>query len=228
MSILLSIETATHVCSVALTSGGRLLALRETNEKNAHSKLLAVYVDEVLKEAGVKPSQLAGVAVSEGPGSYTGLRIGVSAAKGLCYAASVPLIPVGTLHSLAYAMKQFASEGDALMPAIDARRMEVYTCVFNHSLEAVTQPGPVVVSQPFFEGLPLHNRLLLAGDGGAKCLTFAGDRALLLQQVQPSAVHVAALAHQKLDARQFADTAYFEPYYMKEFVAGMPHVKGLQ
>lgn len=228
MPILLSIETATHICSVALTRGERLLALRETNEKNAHSKLLAVFIDEVLKEAGVKPSQLAGIAVSEGPGSYTGLRIGVSAAKGLCYAANLPLIPVGTLHSLAYAMKQFASEGDLLMPAIDARRLEVYTCLFNHWLEAVTQPGPVVLSQAFFEGLPVHHRLLMAGDGASKGLPLAGDRALHLQQVHPSALHIAALAHQRWDAGQFADTAYFEPYYMKEFIAGMPHVKGLQ
>lgn len=229
MSLILSIETATYICSVVLTRDGKVIASRETGEKNAHSRLLAVFIDEVLREAGTTAKQLSAVAVSEGPGSYTGLRIGVSAAKGLCYATGCPLIAVSTLEALAFGMKPPAQEGDLLIPAIDARRMEIYTAVYDHNLSPLVAPGPVIIDEDFFRNLPPHRRIIMAGDGAAKCLPIAEKitTVQLATDVHPSAFHIAPLALDRFTRHEFADTAYFEPYYMKEFTAGAPHVKGL-
>jgi len=229
MSLILSIETATYICSVALTRDGKVIASRETGEKNAHSRLLTVFIDEILREAGITAKQLSAVAVSEGPGSYTGLRIGVSTAKGLCYATGCPLIAVSTLEALAFGMKPLAQEDDLLIPAIDARRMEIYTAVYDHTLSPLAAPGPVIVDEDFFRNLPLHRRIILAGDGAAKCLPVAEKitTAQMATDIHPSAFHIASLALDRFARREFADTAYFEPYYMEEFTAGAPHVKGL-
>lgn len=230
MSLILSIETATYICSVALSDGDRIVALRETNEKNAHSRLLTIFIDEIFKEAGIKASQLAAVAVSEGPGSYTGLRIGVSAAKGICYASDKPLIAVSTLKALALAIQQGAVDGDLLIPAVDARRMEIYTAVYDPRLNELTAPGSVIVDESFFRNLPRHNRIIMAGDGAAKCVPMAGatEHIVLTGEVHPSARNIAGLAWLKYQQKDFVDTAYFEPFYMKEFLAGKPNVKGLQ
>lgn len=230
MSLILSIETATYICSVALSEGDRIIAIRETNEKNAHSRLLTVFIDEILNEAGIKATQLDAIAVSEGPGSYTGLRIGVSAAKGICYAIGKPLIDISTLKALALAMQYESTDGDLLIPAIDARRMEIYTAVYDLQLNELTAPGSVIVDEFFFRNLPGHKRIIMAGDGAAKCVPIAevSDRIVLTGEVHPSAKSIARLAWLKYQEKDFADTAYFEPFYMKEFLAGKPSVKGLQ
>lgn len=229
MSLILCIETATQVCSVALSDGDRMIAIRETTEKNAHSRLLTVFIEEIVAEAGISLKDLDAIAVSEGPGSYTGLRIGVSAAKGLCYATSIPLIAIGTLQALAAGMQTVAKPGDILIPTIDARRMEIYTAVYDTQLNPLINVAPVIVDRQFFTSLPPHSRVILAGDGAAKCLEIAVEitDVVFAEQIRPSAGQMTTLAHSKFLHRDFVDTAYFEPFYMKEFLAGIPVVKGL-
>ena len=231
--MILCLETATPVCSVALNDGADTLALRECKGQNAHSEKITIYIDEVLKEKGIQYQQLDAVAVSKGPGSYTGLRIGVSTAKGICYAADLPLMAVDTLHAMAYGMRDKMDDrlqpNDLLVPMIDARRMEVYCAVFDASLNAVKGTEALVVDEHSFDDLLKEHRLWLFGDGAPKLKDLFQDT-LQIQIVDgfaPSAAYMAVLSDQALKAGDFVDVAYFEPYYLKDFIAGKPHVKGL-
>ena len=231
--MILCLETATPVCSVALNDGTETLALRECKGQNAHSEKITVFIDEVLNEAKIDYHHLDAVAVSKGPGSYTGLRIGVSTAKGICYAADLPLMAVDTLHAMAYGMRdrlgtQFQYT-DLLVPMIDARRMEVYCAMFDASLNPVKGTEALVVDEHSFDELLQNHRLWLFGDGAPK-LKEQFEKIPQIQIVDdfaPSAAYMAALANQALKAGDFVDVAYFEPYYLKDFIAGKPHVKGL-
>lgn len=231
--MILCLETATPVCSVALNNGTDTLALRECKGQNAHSEKITIFIDEILNEAGIKHSQLDAVAVSKGPGSYTGLRIGVSTAKGICYAAELPLMAIDTLHAMAYGMlEKLGAEiqvGDLLVPMIDARRMEVYCAVFDTSLNSVKGTEALVVDEHSFDELLQEHRLWLFGDGAPKLhgLFDAVDHIHIIDDFTPSAAYMAALSDQALKADDFVDVAYFEPYYLKDFIAGKPHVKGL-
>lgn len=235
--MILCLETATPICSVALNDGVNNLALRECKGQNTHSEKITIFIDEVLKEVGINYNQLDAIAVSKGPGSYTGLRIGVSTAKGICYAADLPLMAIDTLHAMAYGMRnKLGTElqpGDLLIPMIDARRMEVYCSVFDAHLTKVKDTEAVVfdATLPFssLPSSPSPSHTWLFGDGAPKLhKLFDGvDPIRILDDFTPSAAYMAILSDQALKAGDFVDVAYFEPFYLKDFVAGKPHVKGL-
>lgn len=235
--MILCLETATPICSVAINDGNRNLALRECKGQNAHSEKITLFIKEVMEEAGVDYSQLDAVAVSKGPGSYTGLRIGVSTAKGVCYAAGLPLMAVDTLHAMAYGMRdKLGAElqpGDLLVPMIDARRMEVYCAVFDAEMNRIKDTSAVIFDESFhISQITSHlspQKIWLFGDGAPKLHSlFDGmDQIRIVDDFMPSAAYMASLSHQALQAKDFVDVAYFEPFYLKDFVAGKPHVKGL-
>lgn len=233
MALILNIETATAVCSVCLSDGEKILALRETSEHNSHSRVVTVFVDEIFRETGIARSALDAVAVSKGPGSYTGLRIGVSTAKGLCYGLDKPLISVATLESMAWGMKQTVSlPEDGLpvvyVPVIDARRMEVYTALFDASLKQLRETSADIIDAASFSDLARNHRLILGGDGALKCRTVLNHPNILYaDNFGVSARYMVLPANRSFNAGIFEDTAYFEPFYLKDFIAGKPKVKGL-
>jgi len=233
MSLILAIETATPVCSVALLEDERILGLKETREKNSHAAVVSVFIDELLREQGLKPSDLDAVAVSKGPGSYTGLRIGVSTAKGLCYALDIPLISVGTLESMAAGMRSVlpADEGMPVLlaPMIDARRMEVYTALFDPEGHPAKEVTAEIVTAGSFSQYRENHLIYIAGDGAGKCREVLNHPNIrYMDGFEASAVHMAVPASAKFAEGIFENTAYFEPYYLKDFIAGAPKVKGLR
>ena len=224
MALILCIETGTDLCSVALSRGGRSIALRESAEGRNHARLLGVYVDEILRTNGISPGELDAVAVGKGPGSYTGLRIGVSLAKGMCYALGIPLIAVGSLETLVRLAAENWHDGQALFcPMIDARRMEVYTQVFDAALRPLTEVTAEVVtaaSFPDFLGSEAPSRpFVIFGNGAAKALAvLPAERGVTYLEVAPSARGMAALTQEAFDVGRFEEIAYFEPLYLKDFV----------
>ena len=235
MPVILSIETATNVCSVALSGDGKLLSLRESTLKNAHSSVLTKFIEEVFQTAGLNPHEVDAIAVSEGPGSYTGLRIGIATAKGLCYALDKPLIAVSTLKAMALGMLhlQFPTPNSQLpthfCPMIDARRMEVFTAVYNSNLGEVYEPSAEIITESSFSELLKDHNIVFAGDGAGKCKTFFRNNknAYFYDDFMVSAKYLIQLAENKFRQNDFDDPAYFEPKYLKEFVAGKSRVKGL-
>lgn len=234
MALILIIETATPVCSVCLANGTEVLALRETSESNSHARVVAVFIDQLLKETGVGKHQLDAVAVSKGPGSYTGLRIGVSTAKGLCYGLEKPLIGVGTLESMVFGMKQQPLSNVSglpviYIPMIDARRMEVYTALFDENLVRLKETSAdIITAESFSSLLPAHH-LVIAGDGAEKCREVLGQpNVTFLKDFTVSAIHMVLPAIRQFEAGAFENVAYFEPFYLKDFIAGKPNVKGLR
>lgn len=231
--MILCLETATPTCSVALNDSDHTIALRECQGQNAHSEKITIFIKEVMDEAGIGYDRLDAVAVSQGPGSYTGLRIGVSTAKGVCYAADKPLLAIDTLKAMAVGMRQRLGDAvlptDLFVPMIDARRMEVYCAVFDASLQRVADTRALVVEPDAFADWRMGHRLWLFGDGAPKLAPmFAEDPSIrIVDDLFPSAAYMAALSHQALQAGRQVDVAYFEPFYLKDFVAGKPHVKGL-
>ena len=231
--MILCLETATPVCSVALNSACCTLAMRETEGQNAHSEKITNFIREVMEEAKIDYPQLDAVAVSQGPGSYTGLRIGVSTAKGICYAADLPLMAIDTLEAMAYGMKdKLGSQigpDDLLIPMIDARRMEVYASVFDANLNKITDTAALVIDENSFEDLRKDHRLWLFGDGAPKLSKLFENQPNIhiIDGFKPSAAYMKVLAERALQQQQFVDVAYFEPFYLKDFIAGKPHVKGL-
>lgn len=231
--MILCLETATPVCSVALNSACCTLAMRETEGQNAHSEKITNFIREVMEEAKIDYPQLDAVAVSQGPGSYTGLRIGVSTAKGICYAADLPLMAIDTLEAMAYGMKEkLASQigpDDLLIPMIDARRMEVYASVFDANLNKINDTAALVIDEHSFEDLRKDHRLWLFGDGAPKLSKLFENQLNIniIDGFKPSAAYMKVLAERALQQQRFVDVAYFEPFYLKDFIAGKPHVKGL-
>jgi len=233
LGIILNIETSTRVCSVALAVDGKVVSIRESTVKNAHAESITVFSEEVIKEAKISFPDLDAVAVSKGPGSYTGLRIGVSTAKGFCYAINKPLIAINTLLALASGMKEKRnkiSKSDLFCPMIDARRMEVYTAVFDYQLNEVQQTRAEVIDGGSFSKLMAYHNLIFAGDGADKCKPVLGQKTSVnfFNDFQASASYMCKIAEQKSVKGLFEDVAYFEPFYLKDFVAGIPKVKGLK
>jgi len=238
MALILCLETATEVCSVALFRDNLLLGLRESSARNVHSSMLTVFISEIIKESGIKLIDLDVIAISKGPGSYTGLRIGVATAKGLCYALDKPLIAVPTLQAMAVGMALLPAPagvgengpgGMFLCPMIDARRMEVYCALYDdRGLETEEVRAEIIDEQSFGEILA-HNRIVFGGEGAKKCKPFLGSNpnALFLDDYMASARSMHSLATEKFIQREFEDLAYFEPFYLKDFIAGKPRVKGL-
>lgn len=217
MSLILAIESGTEVCSVAIAREGEVIALRESREGRDHARLVATYVDELLKESGVVASELSAVAVSEGPGSYTGLRIGVSFAKGLCYGLQIPLIGVNSLSSLTQMAIESGEvgEGDILAPMVDARRMEVYVQLFDGCGVAQGEVEAKVIDGDSFSDLREQGReLVLFGDGAEKCREALEWTKII--DIAPSARGIARIAEEKLKRGEVEDVAYFEPFYLKE------------
>ena len=234
--MILCLETSTAVCSVALVENGNVIALRESLDGQNHAEKITIFIDEVMKEAGLTYKDLDAVATSMGPGSYTGLRIGVSTAKGLCYAMEKPLIAIDTLAAMAYGFKDYKTTGlqdyklgSILCPMIDARRMEVYTAFFNEKLERISETEALVIDENSFMEMKQDNHLYLFGDGADKLASlFENDeRITVVEKFHCSASYMAELADKAFKNNDFVDTAYFEPFYLKNFVPGMPKVKGL-
>ncbi|HNW90045.1 MAG TPA: tRNA (adenosine(37)-N6)-threonylcarbamoyltransferase complex dimerization subunit type 1 TsaB [Bacteroidales bacterium] len=233
MALILHIETATNICSVALSDDEKLLALRETSRTNSHSEKITVFVQEVLAESKTEIKDIDAVNVSMGPGSYTGLRIGVSVAKGLCYALDKPLISTGTLTAMAYGAMQQCPDMDnstLLCPMLDARRMEVYYALFKKNMHEILPPCAKIMDEHSFSDVLKDHRLLLFGDGMDKCKTlFEKNQDIdFLCDFVPSAKHMIIPALQKFHDHIFENIAYFEPFYLKDFIAGKPNVKGLK
>ena len=232
MARILLIETATPVCSVALSENSNLLQLRETSEKNSHSGAITIFIDEVMKAAGMAYAELDAVAVSMGPGSYTGLRIGVSTAKGICYATDKPLIAISTLQAMAIgAQKGTPSRGTPSLfcPMIDARRMEVYNALFNSDMSVFREIKAEVITESSFKEELDHFQVFFFGNGAEKCKSVLESRqnAIFLDDFSVSAASMIPLAEEKFSRHEFADTVYFEPYYLKDFIPGVARVKGL-
>ena len=231
--MILCLETATPVCSVALNDGCCTIALRETERQNAHSEKITNFIREVMEVAKIDYKQLDAVAVSQGPGSYTGLRIGVSTAKGICYAADLPLMAIDTLEAMANGMKMKLgsqiADNDLLIPMIDARRMEVYTSVFDAQLNRINDTAALVIDEHSFENLCRDHHLWLFGDGAPKLSKLFENHPniSIVEGFRPSAAYMLPLAEKALREQKFVDVAYFEPFYLKDFIAGKPHVKGL-
>lgn len=227
--ILLHIETATDVCSVALTQGTEVLGVKESADGNSHSKNLLPFIDSVLKETNHVQQDLQGVVVSIGPGSYTGLRIGVSTAKSIAYSLNIPVITVGTLESIANgAAKTAGADNCDIVPMIDARRMEVFSARYDNNMNLLDDVAAVIVDENAYSELLREKEVLFCGNGMPKCKALLShfpnarfaDFTLSAQYMLPAAL-------KKWEAKDFADTAYFEPFYLKEYVAGKPNVKGL-
>lgn len=225
MSLILCIETGTDICSVGIARDGELVSLRESAEGRDHAKYVGVFVDELLRETDIAPDELDAVAVGMGPGSYTGLRIGVSFAKGLCYGQQIPLIAVGSLEALAEVAIEDNEAGildvenwdDAVLcPMVDARRMEVYTQLFDAAGNPLSEVSAEVVDENTFADIRRDKQLVIFGNGASKCCEVMSDATFI--EVAPSARGLARKAEQKLSAGQVEDIAYFEPFYLKDFV----------
>ena len=227
MSLILLIETATTSCSVALANNGHLIALREINQRNIHAEVITVYIHELFVESAKTIEQLDAIAVSSGPGSYTGLRIGVSTAKGLCFALDKPLIAVETMESMVRGYKARGSfkvnSGTLLCPMIDARRMEVYTALFGSDGNILTPTTAEIIDETSFADVLDKHPVIFFGDGAEKCREALGHNpnALFDGDFVNSAQDMLTIAEKKLNAHIFADVAYYEPYYLKEFIAGV-------
>jgi tRNA threonylcarbamoyladenosine biosynthesis protein TsaB len=226
MSLILQIETATTVCSVALSENESVLAHKEVQQRNVHAEAITVFIDEILKTAGKQYNELDAVAVSCGPGSYTGLRIGISVAKGLCYALDIPLIAVETLEAMTsglIAQNNFDDQADLLLcPMIDARRMEVFTAVFNAKGDRVRPTSAEIIDENSFDDLLKTHQIIFFGDGAAKCSDVLGKNpnVQIVPEFLNSAYHLTQKAAEKYKTQFFEDVAYFEPYYLKDFIAG--------
>lgn len=221
MGLILNIETSTPVCSASISENGKEISGRVSFDDKSHATMLSIYVNQIFNETGITAKQLSAVAVSQGPGSYTGLRIGVSLAKGICYAANVPLIAVNTLQAMALMAKEQSSKNYNLYcPMIDARRMEVYTALFdNNNCEYAATKALIIDNQSFVKELE-KNTILFFGDGAKKCRDIiTSSNSCFIDNIYPLASYMAILSATKLANKNFVDVAYFEPYYLKDFVA---------
>ncbi len=225
MSLILCIETGTDICSVGIARDGELVSLRESAEGRDHAKHVGVFVNELLSETGIAPEELDAVAVGMGPGSYTGLRIGVSFAKGLCYGLQIPLVAIGSLDALAQVAIEDNEAGilaveawdEALLcPMVDARRMEVYTRLYSATGEPLSDVRAEIVGEDSFADVREKRQLVIFGNGAAKCREVLSDATYI--NVAPSARGLARLAEQRLQEGKTEDIAYFEPFYLKDFV----------
>ncbi len=226
MALILCIETGTDICSVGVARDGELISLRESAEGRDHARQVGVFVDELLREMELQADDLDAVAVGRGPGSYTGLRIGVSFAKGLCYGIGKPLIAVGSLDALTEVAREDYEAGIVqvdrweeahLCPMVDARRMEVYTQLFDSRGCAESEVSAEVVSEESFAAARSDGRpFVIFGNGAAKCAAVLDGSTLI--EVAPSARGLVRLAEEAYQAGRFEDIAYFEPFYLKDFV----------
>lgn len=224
MGLILNIETSTNVCSVCLVRDGKIIANRQTNEDKSHASKLTVFIAELFRESNYSIQKIDAVGVSKGPGSYTGLRIGVSTAKGIAYALNKPLIAIETLQTMAWEVIQKQKETDILFcPMLDARRMEVYSAIFNAQNKKIRKVKAEIINEnSFTEELKTH-KIVFFGNGSNKCKKYiTHTNAQFIDDIVPLAENMTMLSEQAFINRQFEDTAYFEPFYLKDFVATVP------
>ena len=221
MPLILNIETSSAVCSVCLARDGQLIDFREDPQGNSHARVLTVFIEDLLKKSNVALKDLDAIAVSAGPGSYTGLRIGTSTAKGLCYALDKPLIAVPTLLAMADGiMKKMNDTGAVYMPALDARRMDIYTAVFDVNNKELISTQAVTVNIDLAQHLECFNHVFVFGSGAEKCkAVFTSGAIDFLPDINCDARYMIPISEGKAIAGQFEDLAYFEPCYLKEFGA---------
>lgn len=217
MTYILNLETATKNCSVSISQNGQTILCKEMAEAGySHAEKLHVFIEECIKESNISFKDLSAIAVSQGPGSYTGLRIGVSAAKGLCFALDLPLIAVDTLKVLA--SKLSISDG-VIIPMIDARRMEVYSAIFNSKLEKIREVQAEILTENSFE--EISETIHFVGDCAEKAKTVLTKSNFIFHEeiIYPSANEMSELSYKKFQENKLEDVAYFEPYYLKDFMA---------
>lgn len=233
MSKILCIDTATDICSVALAEDGVVVAFRDSENERSHAKMLAVFIDELLKTASLRVADLDAVAISMGPGSYTGLRIGVSTAKGICYGANKPLIAISTLEAMCYGVeKEFLLWNNLsdfyFCPMIDARRMEVYTALFDSKVKNTMQIQAMVVDENSFKECLEKKPVLFFGSGAQKLTPiFKQANALFYHDFKHSASYMGKMVEEKFMKKDFEDVAYFEPFYLKDFITTTPKNKSI-
>lgn len=238
MEYILHIETATKSCSVGLSEKGKLISIREQADQGySHARLLTVFIDELLRSAELSFDDLSAVSVNKGPGSYTGLRIGVSAAKGICYAKDIPLVTVNSLFSMAnqcivenknHIAQITQNKPFYLCPMIDARRMEVYTAIYDNEMKEISGVKAVIIDDKSFAEKIKERVFFIFGDGADKCAEVLKHPNLhLIPDFIASARGQVLPVYKKFINKEFEDVAYFEPFYLKDFVAGKPSVKGL-
>ena len=223
MNYILHIDTTTKKCSVALAEDGELMVQKELlSEEFSHSEQLHPFIEEVLKESGLESSSLSAIAISKGPGSYTGLRIGVAAAKGLCFALDLPLIALNTLEIMVQPYE--VSPYSFIIPMLDARRMEVYTAIFDETKKWIQETMAEVLTENTFTSIVNEQSCLIIGDGAIKFKTlYPKINASYTSEIHyPVAKDMIALAWKKFNAKEFEDLAYFEPFYLKDFKTTPP------
>jgi len=220
MTYILNIETATHICSVSLSKDGETIDLIESHEDRTHAELLSVFIEKILSKNKILPKELSAVAVSEGPGSYTGLRIGVSVVKGLCYGLKIPLISVSTLKAMANGAREEVEDDALLCPMIDARRMEVYTAIYDKQLNLKEKIQAKIIDSDSFRQQLSKQKIVFFGTGSEKCRTEIQDKnAVFREKEYISSQNISSLSYEKFLKSDFENMAYFEPFYLKEFQA---------
>ena len=219
MVYILAIETASTKCSVALSKNGENMAIKEDKSLNySHAEMLHQFIEEVLAQSHLSINDLSAIAVSKGPGSYTGLRIGVSAAKGLCFALDIPLIAISTLEVLA--LQVVTSPNTYIVPMLDARRMEAYTAIYNSNFDLVRDVKAEILDKHSFEAVLAHQKALFIGSATSKFETVISNaNAVFISDALPSAKDIGRLAFKQFEAGNTEDVAYFEPFYLKDFVS---------
>jgi tRNA threonylcarbamoyladenosine biosynthesis protein TsaB len=227
--MILCLETATPVCSVALCDRSGVISTRESERDKSHAVQLTVFIEELFKEAEIRPEHLKAVAVSKGPGSYTGLRIGVSVAKGIAYGASIPLIGIETTRSMFYGIRDCAeekygtSDSSLFCPMIDARRMEVYYSIFDAKGNVIKEISAEIIDEKSFSDIPETVRMVFFGEGSKKLINTGGHKNSVFDgSFKISAASMLKPAFKEYDEGQFEDVAYFEPFYLKDFIATIP------
>lgn len=217
MAFILNIETATKNCSVSISNGKEIIVSKEFNDGNySHAEVLHTFIIDILKEASLSLSNIEAIAVSKGPGSYTGLRIGVSAAKGFCFALQKPLISINTLSSLAHAI---SIEEGLIVPLLDARRMEVYSAVFDKNYRQIREIKAEIIDKNSFIEFLHHQKVYFIGDGAMKCKEIIHHQnAVFIDAIFPSAKEMGLLSFEKYKKSDFENVAYFEPFYLKDFI----------
>ncbi len=230
MPLILNIETSCSVCSVVLSNNDLIIDKKQTEIKNSHSAKLTIYIEEIFKYSELQISDLDAVSVSKGPGSYTGLRIGVSTAKGIAYGAGIPLISVNTLQSMTSGIidnidKYLLENKDNIIfcPMIDARRMEVYSAFFNLNNKQIVETSADIIENNSYIDLLDKNKIIFFGDGASKCKnTITHENAVFIDNIFPLAENMIKLSEKAYENKNFEDVAYFEPFYLKDFLATKP------
>jgi tRNA threonylcarbamoyladenosine biosynthesis protein TsaB len=227
MAFILCIETATEVCSVALFDKNKLLVLNEITNGNMHASALTGLIQKTISEANITLKQLKAICVSKGPGSYTGLRVGVSTAKGLCYGLNIPLLSVNTLQGIVGVYRQQnPSNKFVVCPMIDARRMEVYAAIFDYRLQELKPTEAVIINEKSFEKELNEQQIVFIGNGASKCKsTIIHPHAIFIDGIKCSTLGLGELAYQQYLENKFEDVAYFEPFYLKDFIGTTPKNK---